>query len=242
MKKIGIIVAMDLELQMLLNRIGCKPEPANPAGVVIFSGKIDDDYVIICKSGIGKVNAAIATVTLITQYQPDYIINTGVAGSLDPNVVAMDIIIGSSVKYCDVWCGSGNVRGQVQGEPEWYPCIDVNIKSKGIDSLQYKYMTKKHICGVRRAPIVSGDWFMETVADKLKARRASGRAKAVDMESGAIAQVCHRFNMPFIPVRIISDVVGEPQHEKKYEGFWQDMASRSFDVLIELIKEINGQD
>lgn len=241
MKKIGIIVAMDLELQMVLNRIEGKSEPERHTGMQVFKGMLGEDEVVVCRSGIGKVNAALATHTLITDYQPDYIINTGVAGSLDEKIAAMDIVVGSGVKYCDVWCGGNNARGQVQGEPEWFPCISVNAQGRGFDKVLRKYTNKKHLYGIHRAPIVSGDWFMETVADKMKAKRACGRAKAVDMESGAIAQVCCRYGVPFLPVRIISDVVGEPQHGKKYEGFWKDMADRSFDVLMELIKEINGE-
>lgn len=242
MKKIGIIVAMDLELQLVLSHITDRSEPVSYTGTLVYTGKLGEDDVILCRSGIGKVNAALATHTLITEFKPDYVINTGVAGSLDDKIISGDCVVGSGVKYCDVWCGGNNARGQVQGEPEWFPCIGVNAEGKGFDKILRKYTSKKRMYGIHRAPIVSGDWFMETVADKMKAKRACGRAKAVDMESGAIAQVCCRYGMPFLPVRVISDVVGDPQHGKKYEGFWKDMADRSFDVLMELIKEINGKD
>lgn len=242
MKKIGIIVAMDSELSKVLSHITGLQEPENFTGLQVYKGFLGDNDVVISKSGIGKVNAALATHTLITKFKPDCIINTGVAGSLDAKVASGDCVVGSGVKYYDVWCGGNNARGQIQGEPEWFPCISVNAEGKGFDKILRKYTSKKHLYGIHRAPIVSGDWFMETVADKLKAKRACGRAKAVDMESGAIAQVCCRYGVPFLPVRVISDVVGEPQHGKKYEDFWNDMADRSFDVLMELIAEINGKD
>lgn len=242
MKKIGIIVAMDSELKLVLSHISDMGEPVSYTGTLIYMGKLGDDEVAVCRSGIGKVNAALAAHTLITHFSPKFIVNTGVAGSLDEKVVRGDCVVGSGVKYYDVWCGGGNARGQIQGEPEWFPCISVNAEGKGFDKILRKYTSKKRIYGLHRAPIVSGDWFMETIADKLKAKRACGRAKAVDMESGAIAQVCCRYGVPFLPVRVISDVVGEAQHGKKYEDFWNDMASRSFDVLMELINEINGTD
>jgi len=242
MKKIGIIVAMDIELQLVLSRVTKREGPKSFTGLLVYTGRLGDDEVYICRSGIGKVNAAIATHTLITEFAPDYVISSGVAGSLDEKVASGDCVVGSGVKYCDVWCGGNNARGQVQGEPEWFPCIGVSASGRGFDKILRKYTSKKRLYGIHRAPIVSGDWFMETMADRMKAKRACGRAKAVDMESGAIAQVCCRYGVPFLPVRVISDVVGDPQHGKKYEGFWQDMADRSFDVLMELIKEINGED
>lgn len=242
MKRIGIIVAMDIELALILSRVSEKQEAVKFTGLQVYSGMLGSDEVFICRSGIGKVNAAIATHTLITEYSPDYVVSTGVAGSLDEHVSSGDCVVGSGVKYCDVWCGGNNARGQVQGEPEWFPCIGVNASGKGFDKILRKYTSKKRLYGIHRAPIVSGDWFMETMADRMKAKRACGRAKAVDMESGAIAQVCCRYGVPFLPVRVISDVVGDAQHSKKYEGFWKDMADRSFDMLMELIKEINGTD
>ena len=242
MKSIGIIVAMDSELSKVLSHITDLQEPKSYTGLQVYEASLGENRVFVCKSGIGKVNAALATHTLITRFKPDYIVNTGVAGSLDEKVVSGDCVVGSGVKYYDVWCGGNNARGQIQGEPEWFPCISVNAQGRGFDKILRKYTSKKHLYGIHRAPIVSGDWFMETVADRMKAKRACGRAKAVDMESGAIAQVCCRYGVPFLPVRVISDVVGEPQHNKKYEDFWKDMADRSFDVLMELIKEINGTD
>lgn len=242
MKKIGIIVAMDSELMKVLGHITGVGDPEIHTGLTVYKGSLDENEVVVCKSGIGKVNAALATHTIITVYKPNYIINTGVAGSLDSKVVSGDCVVGSGVKYYDVWCGGNNARGQIQGEPEWFPCISVNAEGKGFDKILRKYTNRKHLYGIHRAPIVSGDWFMETMADKLKAKRACGRAKAVDMESGAIAQVCCRYGVSFLPIRVISDVVGEPQHGKRYDDFWKDMADRSFDVLMELIAEINGKD
>ena len=83
---------------------------------------------------------------------------------------------------------------------------------------------------------------METVADRMKALRACGRAKAVDMESGAIAQVCCRYGVSFVPIKAISDYVGEKKHSSSYEGFWSELAEKSFDVLMEIISVINGKD
>lgn len=238
MRKIGIIVAMDSEYKLVeKNLIEISEEHVH--GIHYCTGKLGDSDIILCKSGIGKVNAAIAAYQLISNEKPDYIINTGVGGSLDTKIEPMNIVIGTKVKYYDVWCGKPNERGQVQGEPEWFPCIDVKKYERSFNGVRRKYSDKKNFFSIYFAPIVSGDWFMETGANRLRALHACGRAKAVDMESGAIAQVCNKFGIPFTPIRIISDIVGDMNHSGKYDSFWNDMASRSFDVCMNLIKELN---
>ena len=239
MGKVGIIVAMDAEYKLVQSVF----ENISVDSVTGFCiGHIGNSPAVLCKAGIGKVNAALATYKLITQEHPDYIINTGVAGSLDERVEQMNVVIGTKVKYHDVWCGKPNERGQIQGEPEWLPCMDVKSIAKGICRVQRKYSDKKNYFSVFFAPIVSGDWFMETEANRLRALHACGRAKAVDMESGAIAQVCNKFGVPFVPIRVISDLVGAAGHKAKYEDFWGNMAERSFDLCMQLIKDINGKD
>lgn len=236
--KVGMIVAMESELRLIAKSLTDFSHKRVNDFLTVCSGKFGKVDVVLCLSGIGKVNAAMSAMVLIFSEQPDFIVNTGVAGSLDEKVKPTDIVIGNRVKYCDVWCGKPNAKGQVQDLPEWFPTMEVKTDSYTLGKLTKKYHTKKDIFCIHCAPLVSGDQFMETVADKIKCNRASGHAKAVDMESGAIAQVCYRLNVPFLPIRIISDVVGSAHHQQKYENFWQEMAERSFTVTMQLIKEI----
>ena len=100
--KIGMIVAMDKELKQL--------RPLFP-----------ENKVILQKSGIGKVNAAIQTVEMIRQYKPDVIISSGCAGGNGDDVNVQDVVVSSELAYHDVYCGtaidSTTVYGQVQGLP-----------------------------------------------------------------------------------------------------------------------------
>jgi adenosylhomocysteine nucleosidase len=236
--KIGIIVAMESELRLVANSLEGACSQERGGGLVFYKGRYGSVDVVLCQAGVGKVNAAVAATAMILEETPDFIINSGVAGSLDERVKQSDVIVGSRVKYCDVWCGKPNSRGQVQGMPEWFPTMDVNTESSGLRRLAKKFNTKRRMFSFIRAPIVSGDWFMETVADKMKCIRASGHAKAVDMESGAIAQVCYRFGVPFLPVRVISDVVGIPNHQARYDEFWKKLADRSFEICMQFVKDI----
>ena len=98
---VGIIVAMDSELQLLLPLIE-ECEQLTIDGLVFYQGYMTGRQVVAMKCGIGKVNATVGTVTLIDNFRPDYIISTGMAGGADLDVNVMDIVVGSSVAYHDV--------------------------------------------------------------------------------------------------------------------------------------------
>ena len=85
--------------------------------LLFTEGRIGNVEVILVKSGIGKVCAAVGTMEMIQRYTPDIIVNTGVAGGIDPLTEVMDIVVGENMVYHDVWCGEGNEYGQVQGLP-----------------------------------------------------------------------------------------------------------------------------
>ena len=89
-------------------------------GFLFTEGHIGNVEVILVKSGIGKVCAAVGTMEMIQRYAPDIIVNTGVAGGIDPLTQVMDIVVGENMVYHDVWCGEGNEYGQAD---EQYRCM-----------------------------------------------------------------------------------------------------------------------
>ena len=213
--KIGIIVAMDKELQQL--------RPLFP-----------EDQVILQKSGIGKVNAAIQTVEMIRQFHPDCIISTGCAGGNGDDINVQDVVVSTQLAYHDVYCGEAighSVYGQVQGLP---PRFDAD------PSLLEKALSLSLLKGVKVHPglIVTGDWFVDT---KDKMREIVGHfpeAKAVDMESCAIAQVCHIYKVPFISFRLISDIPLRDTDASMYHDFWNTIAQNSFQVTKTFIESL----
>ncbi|MBQ0060303.1 MAG: 5'-methylthioadenosine/adenosylhomocysteine nucleosidase, partial [Bacteroidales bacterium] len=64
---------------------------------------------------------------------------------------------------------------------------------------------------------------------------------AVDMESGAIAQTCYLYNVPFISFRIISDTPGVEQHFEQYANFWETMANTSFGVTKTFLESLPNE-
>ena len=77
--------------------------------------------------------------------------------------------------------------------------------------------------------------FITKHEEQLRIKELFPEAMAVDMESCSIAQVCYKFNIPFISFRIISDTPGEKNNIIQYENFWKTMADTSFSVTKEFI-------
>ena len=207
--KIGMIVAMEKELKQL--------RPLFP-----------EDRVILQKSGIATVNAAIQAVEMIRQYKPDCIISTGCAGGNGDDINLQDVVVSSQLAYHDVYCGEAIgkcVYGQVQGLPVRYQA-DPYLLEKAL------------LTGAKPGLIVTGDWFVDT---KEKMREIVGHfpeAKAVDMESCAIAQVCYIYKVPFISFRLISDIPLRDTNAAMYHNFWDTIAENSFQVTKTFIESI----
>jgi adenosylhomocysteine nucleosidase len=217
--KIGIIVAMDKELQQL--------RPLFP-----------EDKVILQKSGIGKVNAAIQTVEMIRQYKPDVIISSGCAGGNGDDINIQDVVVSSQLVYHDVYCGTAighSVYGQVQGLPARFEA-DPYLLEKACNLSPLT----SHLSSLSIHPglIVTGDWFVDT---KEKMREIIGHfpeAKAVDMESAAIAQTCYIYKVPFISFRVISDIPLRDTDASQYHNFWDTIAENSFQVTKTFIESL----
>lgn len=222
--RIGIIVAMDKELELLKPMLeNMRVSESN--GMSFYCGTIGVHRIAAMKCGIGKVNAAIGTVSMINTYSPELIINTGVAGGMN-QVNVMDLVVGSQVCYHDVWCGfdGKSQHGQVQGLPLFFEGA-----SKVIDKLPKQ--DDIH-CGL----IVSGDQFIDSIEQVNAILSNFPEALAVDMESGAIAQTCYLMKTPFVSMRVISDSPGAGHNNtRQYNDFWGEAPAHTLAVVKELL-------
>lgn len=203
--KIGIIVAMDKELRQL-QQLFCQ------------------DNVRVEKCGIGKVNAALGAQRMINEFRPDVIISSGCAGGNGDDINIQDVIVGSEVTYHDVYCGKAidetTVYGQVQGLPVRYT-PDPYLLEKAFN-LQTSSIN------LHQGLIVTGDWFVDTKEKMRSIIDKFPEAKAVDMESCAIAQTCYINQVPFISFRVISDIPLRDTDASQYHDFWNTIADNSF--------------
>jgi adenosylhomocysteine nucleosidase len=213
--KIGIIVAMDKELQQLQQ---------------VFK----NSDILVEKCGIGKVNAALGAQRMINEFHPDCIISSGCAGGNGDDINVQDVVVSKELCYHDVYCGKAiddtTIYGQVQGLPARYQA-DPYLLSKAI-SLQPTDIA------LHPGLIVTGDWFVDS---KDKMREIVGHfpeAKAIDMESCAIAQTCYINKVPFISFRVISDVPLRDTNASQYHNFWDTIAEHSFQVTKTFVESL----
>lgn len=221
--KIGIIVAMHKELELLLPLLQ-NSEESRMGGCEFHRGKVGRHDVIAMQCGIGKVNAAIGTLTLVNSFLPDFVINSGVAGGADQSISVMDVVAGARVAYHDVWCGPESELGQVQGLPLYF---------EGAQRLLDLVPNRE---GIHKGLICSGDQFIDTLDAVNRIKGNFPEALAVDMESGAIAQVCHLNKVPFLALRVISDSPGASHdNTRQYLDFWNDAPQETFNLVKDII-------
>lgn len=215
--KIGVIVAMDKELQQLQH---------------LF----DNSRIIVEKCGIGKVNAAIGASEMIRKHRPDVIISSGCAGGNGNDINVQDVVVGKEVSYHDVYCGTAidntTIYGQVQGMPARYQADAMLLEKARNLSL-----TTSHI-SLHEGLIVTGDWFVDSKEKMRSIIEKFPEAKAVDMESAAIAQTCHIYKVPFISFRVISDIPLRDTDASMYHDFWATIAENSFQVTKSFIESL----
>ena len=229
--RIGIIAAMSSEYKQVAQLLEDKTE--HTEGIYTYTeGRIKNNTIILTQCGIGKVNAATGAVELIRTFQPDCIISTGVAGGIDRCLKVMDVVASQHIVYHDVWCGEGNAYGQIQGMPAQF---------EGNPTLFNCAMSIDTQTAIHGGLICTGDKFItdREELDIIKGNFPEGLA--VDMESAAIAQVCHIYKVPFISFRIISDTPGAENHWEQYTNFWGEMADRSFGVTKAFLDSLPNQ-
>ena len=207
--KIAVIIPMDSEYRQMQQLLGGD------------TGMLAGNEIVLCRCGIGKVNAALGAQQLISEHHPDCIINPGVAGGIDCSLKIMDVVVAKECVYHDVWCGEPNAKGQVQGMPARFAANEC---------LYSLAMTVSE--PIHGGLLCTGDQFITNEEALKEIKAAFPEGLAVDMESCAIAQTCHINEVPFLALRIISDIPSEAKttedHKVQYDNFWATLADNSF--------------
>lgn len=221
--KIGIIVAMDKEMKLLLPLLG-EYSAISINNFEFYTGKIGAHSVVLAKCGIGKVNAALGAMTLIENFHPALILNTGVAGGTGagtPPAQVLDVLLAERIAYHDVWCGPGTEPGEAAGCPRFFECLlPADVRRE---------------LGAREGLLASGDIFVDKTDDLRRILALYPDAVAVDMESAAIAQTCYLKSVPFVCLRVISDTPGEEGNAAAYSDFWTQAPERTFEAVERLL-------
>jgi len=202
------------------------------ANVHFYEGLIADQRIVLLKSGIGKVNAAMATTLLHEHYKPQYVINTGSAGGYSDDLNVGDVVISKDIVYHDVDATSFNYNyGQVPGMPERYIADSTLLKvtKYAIDELQIPNA---------RGTIATGDSFMNDQNRVNFVKKQFPTLIAVEMEAAAIAQVCYHYETPFVVIRALSDIAGK-QSTVTFEQFLKTAAKNSSEIVIGTVRHLD---
>lgn len=234
MKKVGIIFAMQEELQALLKSIKLTKN-YNIFELTFYEGTIFDINLILVQSGVGKVNAARACQILIDNMQVDYLFNIGVAGSISKEANVLDIIIGQSLVQHDFDITAFN------HEKGYIPKVGTYIKSDeylvrlantiSLDDPKQKLLT---------GTIASGDIFCTQLAMSEKINHKFN-ALCVEMEGASVAQVCTLDNIPFLVIRSISDSLNKENNTLTYEEFLIKSSQTIATFMIKLLKKLSQE-
>ncbi|WP_067837171.1 5'-methylthioadenosine/S-adenosylhomocysteine nucleosidase [Amphibacillus sediminis] len=228
---IGIIGAMDQEISMLKNNMEIESE-ITIANCTFIKGTLNHKAVVLLKSGIGKVNAALATTILHERYKPAYVINTGSAGGLATDLNVGDIVIGSEVIHHDVDVTAFDYQyGQVPGMPVTYQADQVLIQQ--VEKVLETFAS----IASKQGLIATGDSFMSDPNRVNAVRKLIPEVMAVEMEAAAIAQVCYQYEVPFVTIRALSDIAGKESH-LSFDQFLDLAAKHAAELIIKVIENL----
>ncbi|WP_121611636.1 5'-methylthioadenosine/S-adenosylhomocysteine nucleosidase [Mesobacillus foraminis] len=225
--RIAIIGAMEEEVTLLRNKIE-NGEQQTVAGFEFITGILEGTEVVLLRSGIGKVNAAMSTTVLLERFSPDYIINTGSAGGLNPELSVGDVVISSEVRHHDVDVTAfGYEYGQV---PQLPPAFEADAKL-----IQIAEDSAGEIEGIQtvKGLITTGDSFMSDPDRVEFIKTKFNNLQAVEMEAAAIAQVAYQFGIPFVIIRSLSDIAGK-ESNVSFDQFLETAAINSATLVMKI--------
>ena len=228
--KILIIAAMSKELDLILNQMADYIQIETPL-LKYYEGVIGTNDVAACQCGIGKVNAALIAQMLIDELNPDLVINSGVAGGLDESMRIGDILVASRICYHDVWCGLGTQIGQADGCPLYFE------PRPGEIAVMEKLAAQPE-SRIKFGLLCSGDKFISTPEEVKEIKGNFADALGCDMESAAIAQACYKRGVPFMAVRVMSDMPGGGENISEYQNFWAEAPCKTFEIVKDLINKL----
>ncbi|WP_421617622.1 5'-methylthioadenosine/adenosylhomocysteine nucleosidase [Brevibacillus sp. TJ4] len=227
--RVGIIGAMDEEIALYKEAMKDTATTVK-AGITYYSGELDGKAVVLCKSGVGKVNAAVTTQILIDQFQVEQVIFTGVAGAVHPELNIGDIVVSTDCLQHDMDVTAlGFAPGQIPYTEQWVWKADDALIQQAVDAGKKLQGDIQVVTG----RILSGDQFVAS-REKVAALYEQFDAHCTEMEGAAVAQVCAMNDIPFVIVRSMSDKADGSAHVNFVE-FTKLASQRSYEIIRNML-------
>lgn len=229
---LGIIGAMDEEVAKIKENME-NVSVEKKAGMEFYKGEISGHPVVVVRSGIGKVNAGICTQILVDDFSVDIVINTGIAGSLNPDINIGDIVLSTDTVEHDMDAVNfGYELGQIPRMDTLSFVADEKLRS-----------ITKRVCekvipevSIFEGRIVSGDQF---ISDKEKKQWLIDNfaGYCTEMEGAAIGHAAYLNHIPFLIIRAISDKADDSA-TMDYPTFEAKAIANSVKLLLALCREL----
>ena len=210
---IAIIGAMDEEISEIRTNLK-NSKTIQKNDFVVTKGTLGNNNIVLIKSGVGKVAASTTAQFIIDNYKPLYIINTGIAGSLSPDIKAGDFIIANKLVQHDFDVTAfGSPKGYIDNGIEPNKPTIFSSDKKLVEKFKKELILNQNI-NIKLCTIATGDIFVNQEMQK-QIIRDEFNAEATDMESAAIAQTAQINNVPLIVIKTISDAENNSVSEYK---------------------------
>ena len=229
----GIIGAMEVEVGILCDHLQNK-EVIELQGYKFNKGLLNGKEVVVVKSGIGKVNAALCAQLLIFKFNADKVINTGIAGATGSGLGIFDFVVSTSTVYHDFNCAFfGYELGQIPGMAKEF-LADTQMIESTIQAFSKTDFSKEH--KMVKGLIASGDQFISSGEQK-DFIKTNFNPMCVEMEGSAIAHACSVNKTPFVIIRCMSDMADDSA-ESTYtfnEDYCAQMCAK---LILNIISEL----
>lgn len=225
---IGIIAAMNVEMESLRSHME-NTETDMISGIKFVRGTLEGKEVVTAVCGIGKVFAAMCAQAMIMHYTPEYIVNTGVAGTLTDKLDIGSIAVSSAVVQHDMDTSAlGDPVGLISGINK------IELPSDRLISGRLSACAKVMGIKTETGVIASGDQFVAS-AERKAFIVDHFKAIACEMEGAAIGQVCYANRVPFCVLRAISDSADGSSH-MDYPTFVKMAAEQSVALMRRFLR------
>ncbi|MBT2688800.1 5'-methylthioadenosine/adenosylhomocysteine nucleosidase [Bacillus sp. ISL-47] len=229
---VGIIGPMAEEIEILHSHMEVK-ETTELAGMTFYQGTLKGQNIVLVQSGIGKVNATMAAQLLINEFKVEKLINSGIAGAIHPDVNMGDIVISTDTVQHDM---DETAKGY---EPGIIPRMDIGYFEADKELVRLAEKAAKNLSkevNVFTGRIATGDQF---IASKEKSEWILNTFEAyvVEMEGGAVGQVAHLNEIPYVVIRSASDDASE-EAVMKWEDFKQLAVTNSSSIIETMLENM----
>lgn len=237
MRKIGIIGAMEAEVALLkkMAKQNGRIKEKVSGGLIFVEGKINGVPVVIVKSGVGKVNAALCAQRLIMQFNVTHVINTGIAGAIKSGLKVFDFVVSSDAVYHDMDATQWGYKPMEipQMNRIAFPADEALIQAAMAaftDADNEDFFTGHRVITGR---IASGDQFIANEDAKKRIVEICNPA-CVEMEGAAVAHACFVSGIPYLILRCISDMADDTKETTDLfnEGAAADLSARMVETLL----------